>query len=278
MLIERLVPRYGTAEAAAIARIVLEDVFQVHRLSAKVFAEKWTAAQTEHLQQVIQRLVSGEPVQYVTGTADFFGLVFQVNPAVLIPRQETEELVAWVLEYGKQSAGNGDLRVLDIGLGSGCIGITLKKKMPKIWLFGLEKSAEALQVATTNALRLLGTGFEFFQGDITNPVDWNQFPDLDVIVSNPPYIPESEKNLVPEHVLAHEPALALFVENNDSLLFYRMIADFAQEKLKPGGALFFECNEFNATQVAEMLTKKGFQMVALRKDLSGADRMVRAFL
>lgn len=276
MLVERLLPRYGPAEAAGIARIVLEDVFQVHKLSPRTFEEQWSPAQTEHLQQIIQRLERGEPVQYVVGTAEFFGLTFQVNPAVLIPRQETEELVAWVLEYLKAAARNGELNLLDIGLGSGCIGITLKKKMPQIRLFGLEKSVEALHVATENAWQILGkhAQFEFTQGDITHPPDWEQFPGLDVIVSNPPYIPETEKSLMPEHVLAHEPALALFVENDDPLLFYHTIADFALEKLRPRGILFFECNEFNAPRVAALLTLRNFQMVMLRKDLSGADRMV----
>ena len=276
LLVEHLTDRYGASEAAAIARIVLEDVFQAHRTTAADFELKWSEAQSQHLQEIIQRLAAGEPVQYVVGSAAFFGLVFQVNPAVLIPRQETEELVAWVLEYLKATGGGEGVQLLDIGLGSGCIGITLKKKMPSIQLFGLEKSAGALAVATANALQILSesAAFQFFQGDITEPADWSRLPPLNVIVSNPPYIPESEKALMPAHVLEHEPALALFTGDEDPLVFYRVIADFALEKLLPRGILFCECNEFNARQVAAMLTHKGFQMVMLRKDLSGADRMV----
>jgi release factor glutamine methyltransferase len=277
-LIRHLAPRYGLSEAAGIARIVLEDVFQVHRKPESVFTAEWSAAQTDDLQQIIHRLVAGEPVQYVVGSADFFGLVFRVSPAVLIPRQETEELVAWVLEYLRSSGKENPLSVLDIGLGSGCIGITLKKKFPNIELYGLEKSAEALAVATNNAQRILGDNrpFHFLPGDILEPTDWQAFPLLDIVVSNPPYIPTAEKNVMPEHVLAHEPALALFVSNDDPLVFYRTIADFALEKLRPGGVLFFECNEFNAAEVAALLSEKGFQDVVLKKDLSGADRMVRA--
>ncbi|MCC6279978.1 MAG: peptide chain release factor N(5)-glutamine methyltransferase [Saprospiraceae bacterium] len=277
LLIQELAPRYGLSEAAGIARIVLEDVFQVHRKPESVFAAEWSAAQSDDLQQIIRRLVAGEPVQYFVGSADFFGLVFQVSPAVLIPRQETEELVAWMLEYLRSIDKESPVSLLDIGLGSGCIGITLKKKIPGIELYGLEKSAEALAVATTNAQRILGDNrpFQFFHGDILEPSDWQAFPLLDIIVSNPPYIPTAEKELMPEHVLSHEPELALFVSNEDPLVFYRTIADFALKKLRPGGVLFFECNEFNAKEVARLLSEKGFQDVALKKDLSGADRMVR---
>jgi len=278
-LIQALSSRYGLAEAGGIARVVLEDIFQVHRKPESVFVSEWTSAQTDDLQQIIRRLQAGEPVQYVVGTADFFGLVFQVNPAVLIPRQETEELVAWVLEHLRHIDTKNNLSLLDIGLGSGCIGITLKKKFPKLQLFGLEKSADARSVATRNAQRILGASadFRFQQGDILQTTGWHAFPDMDVIVSNPPYIPLAERELMPEHVLAHEPPLALFVSDADPLIFYRTIADFALEKLRPGGVLFFECNEFNAKEVAGLLTEKRFQDVVLKKDISGLDRMVRGF-
>lgn len=278
-MIQALSSRYGLAEAGGIARIVLEDVFQVHRKPESVFVSEWTSAQTDDLQQIIRRLQAGEPVQYVVGTADFFGLVFQVNPAVLIPRQETEELVAWALEHLRHLDTENNVSLLDIGLGSGCIGITLKKKFPKLQLFGLEKSVDALSVATHNAQRLLGASadFRFLQGDILKASDWEAFSDMDIIVSNPPYIPLVEKELMPEHVLAHEPPLALFVSDDDQLVFYRTIADFALEKLGPSGVLFFECNEFNAAQVAALLSEKGFRDVVLKKDISGSDRMVRGF-
>ena len=264
-LIESLIPRYGEGEAKALARIVFEDAF-----------DRGRAFDPERFEAIQTRLLAGEPVQYVLGMADFWGLQFKVGPAVLIPRQETEELVAWVLEHLKSSALDA-ISLLDIGLGSGCIGITLKKKMPAISLFGLEKSPEALAIAFENANRILGPSTHtFILGDILNRADWAQFAALDVVVSNPPYIPHVEKSLMPDHVLAHEPALALFVDDPDPLLFYRVIADFCSEKLHPGAALFFECNEFNAPEVAAMLREKGFEQVEIRKDLAGADRMLRA--
>ncbi len=273
-LVEQLSPRYGEGEAMAIARIVFEDAFDHGR-----------AFEKDRFEEILARLVAGEPVQYVLGEADFFGLKFKVSPAVLIPRQETEELVAWVLESLKALpfTSTSNLKVLDIGLGSGCIGITLKKKMPGLQLFGLEKSSAALAIAKENAAQILPPvstinpkPSTFLQGDILNRSDWALFPQMDVVVSNPPYIPHSEKNLVPEHVMAHEPALALFVDDPDPLLFYRVIADFSLEKLRRGGMLFFECNEFNAPEVANYLREKGFSKVEIRKDLGDAERMAKA--
>ena len=292
-LVEQLSPRYGEGEAKSMVRIVFEDAF-----------DRGRAFEELRFKEILERLVAGEPLQYVLGEADFFGLKFKVSPAVLIPRQETEELVAWVLESIRDGLLDlttfkklSNLKVLDIGLGSGCIGITLKKKIPGLQLFGLEKSPAALNIALENASQILGAPSPlnpkpstlnpkpstlnpppstlFLHGDILNHSDWDLFPTLDVVVSNPPYIPDSEKNLVPEHVMAHEPSLALFVDDPDPLQFYRVISDFALEKLRPGGILFFECNEFNASDVALMLRKKGFSKVEIRKDLSGAERMAK---
>lgn len=269
-----LTPRYGEGEAASIARIVAEDVFSLKKHPERVLTEA-EAARFEHLKI---RLAAGEPVQYVLGEADFFGLKFKVNPSVLIPRQETEELVAWVLESLK-TAEVEQPALLDIGLGSGCIGISLKKNFPRLHLWGLEKSPAALQIALENAELILTSALcapqtALLLGDVLNPADWELFPPLDVVVSNPPYIPLREKSMIPEHVLAHEPGLALFVEDHDPLLFYRAIAHFCQEKLRPGGAVFFECNEFNARQVVGLLKAEGFEPVELRRDLYGSDRMV----
>lgn len=273
-LFEQLTPLYGSGEAASIARILFEDAFHWKQNQPD---RQLVAGELDEFLAFSQRLAAGEPLQYVLGQADFFGLKFEVNPAVLIPRQETEELVAWVLET---LSGHSEPhpRLLDIGLGSGCIGVTLKKKFPALRLYGLEKSAEALALATKNAIRLLGSNFSsdsFYQGDILDRSHWALFPALDIVVSNPPYIPHAERSLVPPHVAEHEPALALFVEDDDPLVFYRMIADFCLEKLSQGGTIFFECNEFNAGAVLEMLRAKGFQELVLKQDLCGADRMVR---
>lgn len=270
-LVEQLSPRYGEGEARSMVRIVFEDVFD----HGRAFSEA-------RFLSILPRLVAGEPLQYVLGVADFFGLKFKVNSAVLIPRQETEELVAWVLSELKTAPHFSIIQqpvLLDIGLGSGCIGITLKKKFPVLQLIGLEKSPEALAVALENAERILGKSspqLQLYLGDVLDRSGWAKLPKLDVVVSNPPYIPYQEMDLVPEHVAAHEPALALFVEGPDPLLFYRSIADLSLEKLSPGGMLFFECNEFNAREVEAILQEKGFVSIELRKDLSGAERMIRA--
>lgn len=265
LIIEQLTPRYGVGEAASIARIVMEDAFggQTFELNLSKFHE------------ILARLLIGEPVQYVLGQADFFGSKFKVNPAVLIPRQETEELAVWVLEFLKNSKLEHPA-LLDVGLGSGCIGVTLKKKFPRLRLFGLEKSKAALAVAVENARLILGESaeLEFAEGDILQNADWDNFSFFDVVVSNPPYIPLVEKAMMPEHVVAHEPAEALFVGDEDPLTFYRAIADFSLQKLRPGGAVFFECNEFNANEVANLLRERNFSDVELRKDLAGAERMV----
>ncbi|MBK7939331.1 MAG: peptide chain release factor N(5)-glutamine methyltransferase [Lewinellaceae bacterium] len=273
-LIERLTPRYGAGEAASVTRIVFEDVFGLRNDAG---ANTFDPEQQVRFSNILERLLSGEPVQYVVGQADFFGMTFTVTPAVLIPRQETEELVAWALEFLKEYPSENPI-VLDIGLGSGCIGIAMKKKNPRLRLLGVDKSAAALSVARQNAEKILGNEpFVFFECDILQPSNWAQFSPVDLIISNPPYIPESERSIVPEHVSKFEPELALFVKNEDPLIFYRTIADFGREKLRPSGALFFECNEFNAREVVELLLEKGFRRVELQKDLSGADRMVRAF-
>jgi release factor glutamine methyltransferase len=274
-LIQALANAYDKGEAAAIARMVMEDAFQAKKRSPE---STFTVQEQADFEAIKTRLTAGEPVQYILGEADFWGLRFKVSPAVLIPRQETEELVARVLEYLKS-----DIRlpaqplVLDIGLGSGCIAITLKKKHPSIQVYGLEKSVEALEVATQNATQLLpNQDFNFILGDILDPAFWHKLPAAQLVVSNPPYIPYEETSLIPRHVLEHEPHLALFVEEPDPLLFYRYIAAFVWQRCPSGAALFLECNEYNAPQVLALLEEKGFCHGKLYKDLSGADRMVTA--
>jgi release factor glutamine methyltransferase len=273
-IIDQLTPTYGTGEAASIARIVLEDAFQLRpgHLATSLLND----SQVIHLQEIIHRLLAGEPVQYVLRVAQFYGLNFEVSPAVLIPRQETEELVAWVLAFIKLKKMLAPT-VLDIGLGSACIGITVKSKRSDIQLWGLEKSPEALIIAQRNAERLLGKDqYQFLEQDVLDSTKWPQLPDCDIIVSNPPYIPHHELAHVSEEVYRFEPAMALFVENEDPLIFYREISALAWGKLKSGGALFFECNTFSANAVLDLVAKTGFLQTELRKDLAGADRMVMA--
>jgi release factor glutamine methyltransferase len=273
ILSDALTPLYGAAEADSIARIVGEDAFSFKNRST---TSQLDAAQMAHFEAIKARLLLGEPVQYILGKAYFYGLFFQVNPAVLIPRQETEELVAWVLEDLKQNKPASPI-LLDIGLGSGCIGISIKKKYRDLVLWGIDLSAEALEVAQLNAREILQhQDFHFVQADILTKTEWSKLPDqLDIVVSNPPYIPRQEAAIMPLHVRAHEPEMALFVTDDHPLVFYHVIAQLALERLRPGGALYFECNEFNALQLQNELSVSGFLSVELKKDLSNAWRMIK---
>jgi release factor glutamine methyltransferase len=266
-----LSPIYGEREAQNIASIVLEDVFFTNNIGKKILSEENILL----LNEIKTRLLSHEPVQYVIGEADFWGLKFRVNSNVLIPRSETEELVDWIVKTCK-SMFYENIKIIDIGTGSGCIPITLKKKMPQHELFGLDVSKVALEVAKENAQRNQ-CEVEFMEGDVlANAFLAEAKQKYHVIVSNPPYIPHEEAALMHQNVLAYEPHLALFVDDNDALVFYDRIADFAKLNLAPSGFLFFECNEYNATKVIQLLENKHFIHIVLSKDLSGKDRMIKA--
>lgn len=265
---EGLANLYGAPEARSILRIVYEDVLGLYNLQRPL-----TAEQEAMLLPVQQRLLKGEPLQYVLGQADFYGYKFKVDPAVLIPRQETEELVYLILEQH----GNRPLRLLDVGTGSGCIPITLKLKRPAWQVEALDVSPEALQIARANAQRLEAE-VGFLQFDILDTAQWPAQPQYDIIVSNPPYIPPSETKHVPLHVLRHEPHLALFTETEDALVFYRTIAALARQQLKEGGWLYFELNEFNGEEVMEIVENQGFKSVELERDLNGKSRMLKGQL
>ncbi len=264
--LQNLSPQFGEREAISIARIVFEDAFKLFDYqSSKEFTESDT------LQEIEARLLNNEPVQYILGQADFYGLKFKVSPAVLIPRPETEELVYWILE--NQITKNPS--ILDIGTGSGCIPITLKKKIPKATISAIDVSPTALDIAKTNAV-LNKLAVSFILSDILEERLWSSLDIYDIIVSNPPYIPHKEKVLMPKQVLDYEPDLALFVENDEPLIFYKKIGQFALKHLNQGGELYYECNEFNAKEVATLLRQIGFQKVELAKDLEGKERMIRA--
>jgi len=237
-LMQTLIPIYGEGEAKSLTTIVAEDVFGTSNLEHK---RELSEADENYFLDIHKQLLSRRPLQYVLGRADFYGYVFHVNENVLIPRQDTEELVYLILEtLSKDKKLSG----LDIGTGSGCIPITLKKKSPQWQLQGLDVSKEALIVAKKNA-QDLDTEVNFQHLDILDPNTRKGLPKFDFIVSNPPYIPQKEKVLVPDFVKNFEPDLALFVEDVDPLVFYRNIAEFAKDHLNPGGYLFYETNEFN---------------------------------
>lgn len=303
----QLEAEYGEQEATAIARIVMEHVTgskPVHLLARK--NERLSSEELRALEKILDELNAGIPMQYVLGETEFYGLKFKVAPAVLIPRQETVELVDWIIKEnsatlqaahdagtvsGKNasvdSGGRGEagrrgshgrgtrLRILDIGTGSGCIAVALKKNLPHAEVWACDVSLRALDIARENAV-MNRTEIMFRETDILNSRQWKDFPSFDIIVSNPPYVTLAEKQEMADHVLHHEPHLALFVTGSDPLLFYRQIASFAREKLRSGGKLYFEINEAFGEETLSLLDQQGFSRLQLRKDLNGKDRMISA--
>ena len=262
-----LTPIYGQGEANSITRILMEDAFGYTNPGRE---GQFPKEKELLLEEYLERLKRSEPIQYVLGQADFYGLKFQVNQDVLIPRQETEELVYWILENHPTKQ---PLNVLDIGTGSGCIPITLKKHRLEWAITGVDVSIGALEVAQQNADRN-GVEVAFRQMDVLS-VD-SLSANWDIIVSNPPYIPPDESHLMPKNVLKYEPRLALFVENEDSLLFYRKIAALSLNALSENGRLYFELNEYNAEEVKAILLEKGYRTVEIQIDINGKQRMISA--
>lgn len=263
---------YDEREADNIAALVMEDIFQLKSIDDKLLSEENILL----LNKINDRLAKGEPGQYVIGEADFYGLRFEVNPSVLIPRAETEELVYHIINTCKSNNWLAP-KILDIGTGSGCIPITIKKKITSAEVSAIDVSNDALEVARCNALKN-NVLVDFCQKDALS--DTFQTENIDtkyeIIVSNPPYIDYSERNVMPYHVLDFEPHLALFVAEDDVLIFYKKIAQFAAKRLSNDGFLYFECNEFNATQVVDYLESIDYQNIRLIKDMSNRNRMISA--
>ncbi|HMI05338.1 MAG TPA: peptide chain release factor N(5)-glutamine methyltransferase [Pedobacter sp.] len=265
---------YDHEEAAAILNIVTRQVsgFDRGKLLLKS-SESVPEGDLTLFNSFLTELKTGKPVQYVLGETVFYGLPFKVSPSVLIPRPETEELVEWVLDTVDVTGMSG-LQILDVGTGSGCIAVCLKKNLGAAGVFALDVSKDCLLIAATNAT-LNEADIIFIEADIRNYSDARKF---DVIVSNPPYITMDEKQAMHENVLTHEPHLALFVSNEDPLVFYRAVADFALSNLSSEGLLFFEINEYLGKETLKMLHDKSFIDTELRKDMQGKDRMIRCRL
>lgn len=222
--------------------------------------------------ETLSQLRLQKPIQYILGTTHFMDLEFKVNENVLIPRPETEELVRWIID--KFKCKNSEFRILDIGTGSGCIAISLAKNLKKAEVFGLDISDKALEVAKENAA-LNDVEVEFIQADILKTKILEQ--KFDIIVSNPPYVRMLEKININPNVVDHEPELALFVNDNDPLIYYRKITEFAKANLKQGGCLYFEINQYLGNETKSLLETE-FSDVKLRKDLFGNDRMLKGKL
>jgi release factor glutamine methyltransferase len=267
---------YDINEIDSLCRIVLAEITGASSAKIKAFPElEISAEQSEKINNILSHLKTGEPVQYILGHTEFYGLPFKVNPSVLIPRPETEELVDWAIS----SVSSSQLvvgSILDIGTGSGCIAISLKKNLADAEISAMDISIEALKTAKENA-DLNNTSINFIQADILNLT--NQSPITDnysLIISNPPYVTPEDKRRMHSNVTDFEPHTALFVPENDPLIFYKAIADFAADKLEKGGLLFFEINESYGEEIVKLLSGKLFINIELRKDMGGKERMVTA--
>ena len=224
---------------------------------------------------ILNELSTGKPIQYILGKTEFYGLPFLVNPSVLIPRPETEELVDWAINSLKTEINNS-AHIIDIGTGSGCIAISIKKHLPDFKVSAIDISATAIQTATKNA-KLNQVEVEFSEEDILNPKA-TKTKKYKVIISNPPYVTLLDKRQMHTNVTDFEPHNALFVSDDDPLIFYRFIAKFAIKHLDQNGLLFFEINESYGQETVNLLDELGFKEISLRKDLSGKDRMLKAML
>ena len=265
---QRLVPVYGEGEAQAIARLIYEVRYGL-TLSDLLMGRDSSVPQDE-LEQIAIRLERQEPVQYILGQADFCGRTFMVNKHVLIPRPETAELCQWII-------ATDAAHILDIGTGSGCIAITLAAEMPEAEVTAWDISEEALKVAKENAKRT-NVHVKFEQVDILHLPSsiLHLTSTFDLIVSNPPYICNKEREEMEVNVLEHEPHTALFVPNEDPLLFHRAIAQYGQTALKEGGWLYFEINPLYAEVLRKMLSKMSYHDIEIKEDQYGKQRMIRA--
>ena len=260
---------YTQSEISFLTRIILEEV------SCKF--NKLSDSELHKAEDIVKRLKNSEPIQYILGKCEFYGLTFKVTPDVLIPRPETEELVEWILTEKNEN----NISILDIGTGSGCIAVTLAKKKKGVSVHAWDISTSALRVASENAV-INAVNINTSRVDVLSEEDleqkYNSINKYDVIVSNPPYITNSEMAIMEFNVLDYEPHLALFVPDSNPLLFYSKIADVSLKLLKEGGRLFFEINPDYANDLVEMLKEKGFNDVELKKDITGKLRMLKVVL
>ncbi|MBC7607340.1 MAG: peptide chain release factor N(5)-glutamine methyltransferase [Burkholderiales bacterium] len=269
-----LLPMYDAAESENFFYLILENKHHLKRTDLALQPElTFSITALEDWNFILEQLKQEIPIQYLLGTAHFYGLELEVNENVLIPRSETEELVDWIIADLKTLPSTNPVKILDIGTGSGCIAIALAKNLFQASVFALDVSENALITATKNAA-LHQAKVVFIQKDILKCVDLEQ--QFDLIVSNPPYIRQLEKAEIKKNVLNNEPHLALFVEDHDALLFYKKIARLAQKNLTENGRLYFEINQYLGKEMLAMLENLNFKNVVLRKDIYGNDRMIRA--
>lgn len=272
IFLKELKPLFGYGESSAISTMIFEHFAK--KSKADIITDpNYTISpdQMTELENALLQLKRQVPVQYIIGHAWFAGLQFKVSPAVLIPRPETEELVKEAIHF---ITTNHKHSLLDIGTGSGCIPIVIKKHLPALEVTALDVSQDALGIAAENAA-IHHVSIDWIQTDFLQDEKWQNFPVYDVIISNPPYIPQREKELLDANVLAHEPHLALFVPDNDAIIFYEKIASFGMKHLSAGGSIFMETHESFAQKVADHFLANGYNAL-IRKDFFDKERMVIA--
>jgi release factor glutamine methyltransferase len=278
---------YNENEAAHISSMVLEKLTGMPDVTRKMHKdEQLDAHQLQQLSDIHRRLANHEPVQYILNEAWFYDFPLYVDASVLIPRPETAELADWIIGDVRASGKRvmvkkatdadrtNELKILDVGTGSGCIALALKKKLPLAEVWGCDNSEAALNVARRNASEL-DIRVDFVGLNFLNERLRKQLPTVDIIVSNPPYIPAAEKEKIAPNVLLHEPHTALFVPDEDPLIFYRAVAQFGHQRLYPGGAIYFETHETLCNEVLELMVRQGYKTTS-KKDMQGKDRMIKA--
>lgn len=278
---------YDETEAANIASLAIEHITSLTKSGRLVRKnESLPGHQLRQLEHYLQRLKKHEPIQYIMNKAWFYGMELYVDKNVLIPRPETEELVEWIINdakandknvFEKKQAGADEttfLKILDVGTGSGCIALSLKKIIPRAEVWGCDSSEEALNVARRN-----GSALDIrvdFQGiNFLDEMQQKQLPTVNIIVSNPPYVPEADKEKMNENVLQYEPHVALFVADDDALIFYKALAKFGKKRLYGGGSIYMEIHEDLGKDVLALFKKEGYKNLELRKDMQGKNRMVK---
>ena len=270
IFINQVAPFFDETEAESFFYIILENWHHLKRINlalqpdlemSNIDLQKWN--------DIVIELKTQKPIQYILGETFFYDLRFKVDENTLIPRPETEELVALILASNKET--NKKIKVLDIGTGSGCIAISLAKNLPNAQVFALDVSEKAIEIAQKNA-KYNDVSIAFLHQNILETDDLNQ--QFDIIVSNPPYVRNLEKSEINKNVLDYEPHLALFVEDNDALLFYKKIAQLAKKNLNQNGQLFFEINQYLAKETVELIKDLGFKNIKLHQDIYGNDRMI----
>ncbi|MBC7390086.1 MAG: peptide chain release factor N(5)-glutamine methyltransferase [Opitutaceae bacterium] len=271
-LTDELEPLYGRNEAKSISFLLIENIFGWYKtyIIAGEPLESFSNSIFSKLEAYMERLKKHEPIQYILGEAHFYGRKFFVDRTVLVPRPETEELASLIISQHKAKS---EIKILDVGTGSGCIAITLDKELPPSELYAMDIDKEALQTARKNAM-IHNSQIMFVQDDIFHPQP--SYPMFDVVVSNPPYVTESEIALMNRNVVEYEPNIALFVPDEDPIKYYTAIAEFCEFYLQPAGKLYFEINERLGNKVIEMLQSKGYKEIFLFKDFNNKNRIISA--